>query len=265
MTRARPVVEGFMELVCAARAFVVALVGVVLGTGVAAQQVQPGPARVSAAPRVAGGIGVLAAVPVGAFSEHVDSAGGVLAHLDTRLGRGPFRLGGEIGYLEYGYARRNVPLRPLVPEIPDAVLNVETKNAMFLMHARLRAARGRGRWRPYADALAGFTDLFTDTSIAGGITCVPGVFGGVTCTTSDAASSTNSRDFVFSFGGAGGVTYAFHPRWPRLDLALRYVRGGNARYLTEGAIRVDGAQARFDFSESRTDSVALYIGLSMPR
>jgi hypothetical protein len=43
------------------------------------------------------------------------------------------------------------------------------------------------------------------------------------------------------------------------------VRGGTARYLAEGAVRIEGSQSVFGFSESRTDSVALYVGLAWPR
>lgn len=232
-------------------------------TAAGAQQPRPAPSPAPGGSRVAGGAGILGAVPVGDFAAHVETAGGALGHLDVRLGRGPFRLGGEIGYLEYGHEHRTVSLRTLIPDIPDASVKVNTANAIFLMHARLRAQRMRGRWRSYADALIGFTDIFTKTSIDGGVACGSGLFGGSVCTSTTAASTTNSRDVVFSYGASGGVSYGFRPL--RLDLSWRYMRGGNARYLTEGAIRIEGSQSVLDFSESRTDNVALYIGLAWPR
>lgn len=216
--------------------------------------------------RVAAGVGILGAVAVGDFAAQVEGAGGFLGHLDARLGRGPFRLGGEMGYLEYGHTEREVSLGTLVPDIPDAALHIDTTNAMFLMHARLRAQRMQGRWRPYADALVGFTDLFTRTAIRGGVSCSPGFLGGGSvCTYADAGSTTNARDVVVTYGGAGGVTYLFSRRWPRLDLAWRYVRGGHARYLTKDAVHIDDGHAVYDFRESRTDHVGLYIGLAWPR
>ena len=235
-----------------------------LNAAAAAQQSTSTPS--SSGPRIAGGVGILGAVPVGEFAKQVEGAGGILGHLDARLGRGPFRVGGEMGYLEYGHTEREVSLRTLVPDIPDASLHIDTTNALFLMQARLRAQRTQGRWRPYADALVGFTDLFTRTAIRGGVSCSPGFLGGGSvCTYADAGSTTNARDVVVSFGGAGGVTYLFSRRWPRLDIAWRYVRGGNARYLTESAIRIDAGRAVYDFRESRTDHVGLYIGLAWPR
>jgi hypothetical protein len=232
--------------------------------GAASQQPASTPASIG--PRVAAGVGVLGAVPVGEFATQVDEAGGILGYLDARLGGGPFSVGGEMGYLEYGHAEREVSLRTLVPDIPDASLHIDTTNALFLMHARLRIQRMHGRWRPYADALVGFTDLFTRTAIRGGVSCAPGFLGGGSvCTYANAGSTTNARDVVVTFGGAGGVTYSFSPRWPRLDLAWRYVRGGDARYLTADAIRIEAGEAVYDFRQSRTDHVGLYIGLAWPR
>ena len=237
---------------------------VLLAPAVAAAQ-QAASAPPAGAPRIAGGVGVRAAIPVGEFASHVDDAVGVLGHLDARLGRGPLRLGGETGYLEYGHDERTVPLRPLVPDMPDGTLKVDTDNRIFFMHARLRAQRMRGRWRPYADGLIGFSDLFTKTSIDAGLTCGTGLFGGTTCSSSNVESTTNSRDVVLSYGFGGGASYGFDGPHLRLDLSLRYMRGGQARYLTEGAIRIVGSEAVLDFSESRTDDVSFYIGLAWPR
>jgi hypothetical protein len=245
-------------------ALIVVCVVLALDAAAAAQQQASTP--LSTGPRVAAGVGILGAVSVGEFAEQVEEAGGILGHLDVRLGRGPFRVGAEVSYLEYGHTDREVSLRTLVPDIPDASLHIDTTNALFLMHARLRAQRMQGRWRPYGDALVGFADLFTRTGIRGGVSCSPGFLGGGSvCTYANAGSTTNARDVVLTFGGAGGVTYSFSSRWPRLDLSWRYVRGGSARYLTENAFRIEQGQTMYDFRESRTDHVGLYIGLAWPR
>jgi hypothetical protein len=239
------------------------LFATLVGAAAAGAQAAPASSAAFGGPRVAAGVGILGAVPVGDFAVHVEDAGGAIGHLDVRLGRGPFRLGGEIGYLEYGHQERTVSLRTLLPDIPDATLKVNTDNGIFLMNARLRAQWTRGRWRPYADALVGFMDIFTKTSIDGGVECTPGWFGGGVCSSTAIDSTTNSRDFVPAYGAGGGASYGFRPL--RLDLSLRYLRGGHARYLTAGAVRIEGSQAVFDFSESRTDSVAVYLGLAWPR
>jgi hypothetical protein len=130
---------------------------------------------------------------------------------------------------------------------------------MVPIHARLRAQRRFGRWRPYADALLGGNLISTDTSID----CSAN--DNATC--SGDTSATNAEDFVFSLGAGGGVMIAFTPRpgVPRLDVSFRYLRGGEGTYLTKGAIRLEGATAIFDVSRSRTDMVALYIGAVIGR
>jgi hypothetical protein len=147
-----------------------------------------------------------------------------------------------------------VDVSSLIPEIPNATLSVSTTNSMVPMHARLRAQRRVGRWRPHADALFGGNLISTDTSID--------CSANSDSTCSGDNSATNAEDFVLSVGGGGGVMIAFseRPAVPRLDVSFRYLRGGEGTYLTKGAIRREGSTAIFDLSRSRTDMVALYVG-----
>jgi hypothetical protein len=208
----------------------------------------------AARPRFQGGASFIQAFAVGDFSERVNLAAGGVLQLDVALGDSIFSVGGEIGYMGYGHVNRSVDVSSLIPEIPHATVSVSTTNSMVPMHARLRAQRKYGRWRPYADALFGGNLISTDTSINcsanDNATC-----NGTTC-------ATNAEDFVLSVGAGGGVMIAFsqRPAVPRLDLSFRYLRGGEGTYLTKGAIRRDGSTAIFDLSRSRTDMVALYIG-----
>ena len=205
-------------------------------------------------PRFQAGASFVQGFAVGDFSERVNLAAGGLFQLDVGLGDGIFSVGGEIGYMGYGHANRKVDVSSLIPEIPNATLSVSTTNYMVPMHPRLRAQRRGGRWRPYADALFGGNLISTDTSID----CSAN--NDSTC--SGGNSATNAEDFVLNVGGGGGVMIGFseRPRVPRLDVSFRYLRGGEATYLTKGAIRRDGSAAIFDLSRSRTDMVVLYIG-----
>lgn len=224
--------------------------------------------QAASVPRLQAGIGVVAGGGVDDFGRHVpDGVGGVLGHLDSALGKSIFSLGGELSYLWYGEDERTVWLGALVPEIPDVSIKVNTTNAMLLLHARLRAQRRTGRWRPYADGLFGFTDLFTKSSISGPEVCSGGFYWSGTCVQTDYASSTNARDVVLSYGGGAGVMIRFtaSPTAPRLDISGRYIRGGDAKYLTQGAIHVDEGKASFDFSRSRTDIVVFYVGVAIGR
>ena len=209
-----------------------------------------------------GGAGGLGASSQGDFSTNVGGAGGLLIHLDRRLRGSVFSLGGELAYMVYGDESRDVALGSLIPEVPDASVTVNTENAMLLLHARLRAQRRAGRWRPYADGLFGFNDLFTKSSVEGAQDC-----SGDSCSATEVAGATHSRDFVLSYGGGAGVMYVFRstPGTPKLDFSVRYLRGGEADYLTEGAVRPEGANAVLDFSRSRTDMLTVYIGVAFGR
>lgn len=209
-----------------------------------------------------GGAGIVGAVPVGDFATFVEEAGGVTGHLDRSIAGHIVRVGGEVTYLAYGDQTRTVSLASLVPEVPGATLKVNTSNAMLLAHARLRVQAPPSRWRWYADGLLGLTDMFTTSSIPGPTACVGLPAGGSACTTTEVAGATNSRDVVFSYGGGGGVAIKLRAssKWPRLDLSARYLRGGEARYLTEGGLRIEGSRAVLNFSQSRTDMVGVYIG-----
>jgi hypothetical protein len=108
--------------------------------------------------------------------------------------------------------------------------------------------------RPYADGLIGFKYLVTRTSLR------------AESDDENLASSTNFRDFTFSYGFGGGVQVKLG-RLGRdgsvmLDGRFRYLRGSNAQYLREGSIRrVDGT-ITFDVLSSRTDVVTAQVGVS---
>ena len=210
-------------------------------------------------PRFQGGASFIQAFAVGDFSEHVNLAAGGLFQFDVGLGDSIFSLGGEVGYMGYGHVNRKVDVSSLIPEIPEATLSVSTTNSMVPIHARLRAQRNDGRWRPHADALFGGNLISTDTSLD----CSAN--DNATC--SGNTSATNAEDLVLSVGAGAGVMIAFSPRpaVPKLDVSFRYLRGAEGTYLTKGAIRREGSTAIFDVSRSRTDIVALYVGVVFGR
>lgn len=218
-------------------------------------------------PRFQLGAGVLGAGAVGDFGTGVDGAWGALVHMDVGLGKSPFSVGGEFGGMGYGAERRSVYIGDVVPDIPNLSLKVNTDNEMWLGHVRVRAQRRVGRWRPYADALLGFAELATRTSINGALSCSSIPQTGVTCSSETAAEATNAKDYVRSYGAAAGVMIGFtsSPQSPRLDLSVRYHRGGVAEYLTEGAIVREGGRATLNLSRSRTDMVMVYCGLAIGR
>lgn len=202
------------------------------------------------------GGGFVVGVPVGEFGDNVDGAGGFSGHADVALGDSIVSLGVEGSYLLYGTESRRVPLSPT---IPDIVVTVDTSNSVALVHGRVRAQPRRGRVRPYADGLLGFSYIATRTSIEESIDCDP--WG---CSS---LGATNLDDFTLSLGAGAGLQVGFGAaphRW-KLDLSVRYLAGGKADYLRQGAIRREGGQAFFDVSRSRTDVVLVYLGIAFGR
>ena len=209
--------------------------------------------------RFQAGIGGLIGAATGEFDTFVDGAGGVLGHVEYGLGRGIFRLGGEFGWMRYGHVTRTVPLAPVIPEVPDATVDVSTSNNLFLVHARVRVQPRQGRWRPYVDGLVGMTNLYTESTVesteCSDSFCADGIRN---------STYTHSSDVVLSYGGGAGLQVALssNERVPRLDIAVRYLNGGSAEYLAKGAVRVEGDNLVRNFTRSTTDMVIMYVGLA---
>ena len=79
-------------------------------------------------------------------------------------------------------------------------------------------------------------------------------------------SITNLDDLVLSAGGGGGVQIGFGPapHRVRLDVSVRYLYGGEAKYLTEGWIPWN-APVNHLARRSRTDMLLVYIGVAFGR
>jgi len=231
------------------------LAGVVLLStpAIAWSQSAPSQAPGDGGPHVQVGIGLLGSSSVGEFAEHVEGGGGVLFHLGVGPRDSVLTVGGEISIEWYGEESREVPFSTT---IPDVTVTVNTDNKLVLAHARARLQRRRGRWRPYADGLFGLSRIFTTTSI-------PDIRSGPGDATS-ALSYTNLSDVGPSYGGGAGVMVGFGspPSRATLDIAVRYLAGPPASYLTEGAIRRENGEVFLDVSRSRTDIVAVYLGVA---
>jgi hypothetical protein len=220
-----------------------------------AGQAQEQPSKPS---RFQGGLGMMIGVPVGDFGDNVEIAAGISIKFDVGLGGSPLSAGVELTYLSYGSESLDVPLVGM----PELSVDVNTSNDIILFHGRVRAQRREGRVRPYVDGLVGLTNIFTRTSIEGDVTCT----GAGSCTeTGD--SVTNIDDVAFSAGGGAGFMVGFgeSPRSARLDVSVRYLYGGEAEYLTEGAIRWGGDAAALLPHRTQTHVVLVDIGIAFGR
>jgi len=108
----------------------------------------------------------------------------------------------------------------------------------------------------------GFIDLFTRTTVEGDVTCTSGSI----CSESG-DSVTNLDDLAFSAGGGAGFMVGFgkSPRSARLDVSVRYLYGGEAEYLTEGAIRWGSDAATLQPHRTQADIVLVLIGVAFGR
>lgn len=155
-------------------------------------------------------------IPVGEFGDHVDLSGGLGAGFGYRLGSSPVRLGGQVTWLQYGSQTRLIPLSLT---IPDVLVRVKTSSHIVNAHATVRVQPVSGRVRPYAEALVGLSDVFTQTSVD----LSRGPFQ------NGAARTTNLNSVAFSSGAGGGVMVGLASGWrTRLDfdVELRYVYNG---------------------------------------
>jgi len=189
--------------------------------------------------------------PHGEFNENVTNNGyGAGGYFLVRLGSSPFLAGGDVGIVVYGSESRDEPFSLTIPEVS---VSVRTSNNILLAHSILRIQPREGRIRPYADGLIGLKHLFTRTSI-----CCQ--FDG-----EEIAGTTNLSDTTFSYGAGVGVQVPISRR-SGLDISLdgnvRYLRGTRGEYLKKGSIRRDNGQLFYDIFSSRTDVIAVQIGVS---
>ena len=217
-----------------------------LGVGLASE------ARAQVYPQ--GDITVVVGFPQGEFEDHVDDAGvGLNFFVGLGLGRTPFVIGLDGGFLIYGHERRS---EPFSTTIPDVYVDVETNNAIAMGHLLVRLQPPTGFVQPYLDGLVGFKYFFTETSIHD--EDYNGEFA--------IASSTNFDDAALSYGIGGGLDVAIHQgrkAMVLINVGARYLFGTEADYLQEGAIERRDGRAFYTFDRSETDLLVTQLGITL--
>jgi hypothetical protein len=196
--------------------------------------------------------------PTGAFNDHVSQEGFALGlFFGRRPWNAPVYLGFELSGSFYGYAHRH----EFLEGIPEVRFDVETFNNIIQGLLFLRAQPRRGAVRPFVEGLAGVSYLYTDTTISGH-----------EFPWDEVGSDTNFSDFTVTAGAGGGL--AIHLGWSRvrypdrprgetlLDIKVRYMAGGRAKYLKQGSIVVVGDQLTYSYDESATSFITVQAGLS---
>jgi hypothetical protein len=207
---------------------------------------------VQAQPRFQTPISFSMGFPQGEFGDNIDStAFGLTTGLNYRIGHSPVLIGGSFGFLQYGSVSR---LASLGPDLPDLIVDVDTTNNILTTHFLVRYEFGgvESRIKPYLEGLIGFHYLWTQTSVDD--------------STEGTLSSTNFSDTTGSFGAGAGVLIGLYRAAGGvlridLDLGARWLSGGDARYLTEGAIIRENGTITYLVSESETNLVTANIGV----
>ena len=196
--------------------------------------------------------------PVGAFNDHVSQEGFALGiHYGVKLRKAPVYVGFELSAGFYGYTHRHEYMNG----IPEVRFDVETFNNIVQGHFLLRAEARRGAVRPFVEGLAGLSYFFTDTTISEH-----------EFPWEEVASDINSDDLTVAAGAGGGL--AIHLGWSRrrhpdrargetvIEVKVRYMAGGRAKYLKQGSIVVEGDDVTYTLERSATSFVTAQVGIS---
>jgi hypothetical protein len=201
--------------------------------------------------RVTAGVSGNLSIPRGAFAETTERgwglSGNVLIGLDPSS---IFNARADLAFQSYGRVRQRVPLSSTTGNLIRVDLNTTNNIVSFVTGPQLLGPTGV--FTPYASALGGFSAFWTTSSVEG------------TNNTEPFASTTNSSDFAWAYGGAAGAYIRVHngARPIRLDLGMRYLRHDDVTYLTADEVRAAVQQRRDPQPlRSRVDFSTYYIGV----
>jgi hypothetical protein len=199
------------------------------------------------------------AFPLGEFkANNVHVGGGLDISLGRRLGDSPLFGGFDLCWIIYGLRTSHEYLSTSIP----MQVEVQTANNILQGLFYLKYRPGKGRFRPYVEALAGISYLFTDTSI----------YSESGLNFDEIASDVNFDDITFTVGAGAGMEFRLgrgdgnaygrrRTEW-LIDVKARYMAGGTAKYLREDSIIYENGQYTYLYSRSRTDFISVQVGIS---
>lgn len=204
-----------------------------------------------------------AILPQGEFQQSLDRRGfGAAGSGSYRFDETPFGFGMEVQFNNYGADSREEPLSSTIPD-----LKVQVDNA-YNHIAVLFAARFEPFFEspvsPYLEGLFGGNYFFTETTITNRFSTDE----------EPIARDTNIHDTVMAWGGGGGLQIMVYsseksfggadsmPMVVFFNVGARYLYGNEATYLKEGSVTVANGQVSYEKSRSRTDLIAIQVGLT---
>jgi opacity protein-like surface antigen len=190
---------------------------------------------------VIGGVAGVVGVPVGDFSDNVDTAWGGSGFVLATRHRGVFglRLQGDV--VAYGIDTVHVP-RGGNPH-PDFTTDVRTTNWIGTLTAGPQLMLRRGPVRPYIHVTAGISYFSTDSEAS-------------------YTRTTNYQDYTFAYGASAGALVPLNHDLA-LDFGVRYAGNNDVDYLVEGDV-VEGGRRVIGFTphHGKANMVEFHIGIS---
>jgi hypothetical protein len=191
----------------------------------------------------------------GEFSDYVDGGfGGQINYIHQLDRDGWLGIRADAGLVVYGYERQRVPLSPTIGG--RVLVDLTTSNNLAYVGVGPQIGVPNGRLRPYVNGYAGYSFIWTQSSVS----------GTRHHDDEEVFSTTNFDDGSFSYGGGGGIYIPVGRRGASpasIDLGVRYHNNGRAEYLREGDIEdnPDGSITLYPV-RSDTDLLTFHIGFS---
>jgi len=195
----------------------------------------------------AGG-GIIFAKPTGEFADYVNIGYGLAGHAVFNPDpEGVFGLRADGMFIIYGSETNRYQLVPLIN------VDVTTTNQIAAFQFGPQVTLGTGSVQGYGYGQLGFSYFATTSSVEGS--------GNI----ESFANTTNFDDLTFATSGGGGIRFRLSSGWTPvlLDLGVRYMSNGRARYLREGSIEITGNTATITPIESETNLVVFQIGVTV--
>lgn len=200
---------------------------------------------------VSAGVAFNVSQPRGAFDETTNLGWGLSGNVLFRLDPNAIlNWRADAAFQNYGNVRQRVPLSPTLGNLIRVDLN--TSNNIFTFVTGPQLLGPTGVFTPYAAALGGFSAFWTTSSVEGTNNAEP------------FASTTNSSDFAWTYGGATGAYISVRggARPIRMDVGVRYLRHDDVTYLTADEVRASVQDQRDPQPiRSRVDFYTYFIGV----
>jgi len=199
------------------------------------------------------GIHLQVTEPKGEFAANTNNGFGIGGYVMRALDSNKiFNLRGDFSFVSYANSRRRIPLAGTGGLIQ---LDLRTSSNIVSVVAGPQLLGPTGTFTPYATALGGFSVFWTESTVEGSQN-----------TNTPFASTTNSSDAVWAYGGAVGSYILLHKGTNpvRLDLGARFLRHDDARYLTSDRVRQAYDSNRpVDPVRGRADFITYYLGVNV--